>query len=128
MSVFTPIGSGGAPAPTPSGVVQSNYQTALAVASSATVQIISLMTTGNTYLLRLDVGGSNLGDFELQVGGTDYARFRTYWGNGLTGQIVFGSSITDAPLLPSGTNIVIQVTNPRPYPGDYEVRLQYIQD
>lgn len=139
MSAFTPSGSGGAPVsvstdPThvliePTGTVQSQFSTALSVLSGATSTILSytVPVATQTYLLRIEVSGTNIATYDVTVDGQPWARTRTYFSGPFIGIIQVGSSPSDGYPLSTGQLVEISVTNFRPTTGDFEARLQYIE-
>lgn len=128
MATFTPSGSGGASL-LPVGTVESTFGTALAVATNATVTVLSYTVPPSTsaYLLRIEVSGTNIATYDVLLNTVQFARTRTYFSGPFDGVINLGSGPQNAPFLNAGDILEIQVTNFRPTSGDFEARLQYIE-
>lgn len=133
MSYFSPSGSGGI---TNSAIIQPNgavsslfgYVTALAASGSATLLSRTVPPGESDYLLRIELSGSNIATYDVLINGTQWARARTWFGGpSLMASIMVGSTPADAFILNPGDVIQINVTNVRPYSGDFEARLQYIE-
>lgn len=131
MATFTPAGGGGVPVSavvSAVGTVESYFDTALSVATNATVTVLSYtVSTTNSYMLKVDVSGTNIATYDITVNGSQFARKRTYWSGQFSETFNVGSGLQDAYKLSIGDIVHINVTNFRPTAGDFEARLQVIE-
>lgn len=114
--------------PSATSTVISTYDMVSAVASNATVQIVSYTVPigKRAVLQRCPVSGDNIGRYTLSVNGTPQDMLRTMFGGDLTQMFDFTSGNDSGLILSSGDQIVIEVFNPRPYPADFNGRIQVL--
>lgn len=111
------------------GNVQSAFDEALAVASAATVTILTYTVPPATvaYLLRAEMSGTSIATYDILINSAPFARKRTYWSGDFCAEVGMGDSLSNAYKLSAGDVVEIQVTNFRPTSNDFEARLQYIE-
>jgi hypothetical protein len=63
----------------------------------------------------------------VYVDGIQQAALRTYHGAGLSGSIEFSDAISSGLLVSSGAIVRIAVVHSRPGVGDFEARLQVVE-
>lgn len=109
--------------------VRSKFDEITAVAIGATEVILTHTVLAGTeaILVKIEASGSNIATYDLYVNGQIYARKRTYFSGDFTATFDFGTTIATAPKLLEGDKIEVRVTNFRPFLGDFEARLQYIE-
>lgn len=133
MSSFTPTGgSGGIPiqvTPGTTGQVVSVYSEALAVAIAGTATILQYTVPPGVsgYLLNLEISGTNIATYDVLLNSAQFARYRTWFSGPFIIDTKLGSGLADSPKLASGDILEINVTNFRPYTGDFEARLQVLE-
>lgn len=113
----------------PNGIVQSVFSEVFAVATSATTTILTYTVPSgqDNYVLSLEMSGTNIATYDILIDGVQFARTRTYFSGPFTQEIRIGSTLIDGYKIITGQVVVINVTNFRPNPGDFEARLQYIE-
>lgn len=114
--------------PSTTSTVVSVYDVISAVASNSTVQIVTytIPVGKQAVLQRCPVSGDNIGKYTLLINGTPQDTLRTMFGSDLTGMFDFTSGNESGLLLGSGDQIIIEVFNPRPYPADFNGRIQVL--
>jgi hypothetical protein len=132
MAAFVPAGAGGVPVTAvigTTGTVLSTFATVSAVATNATVTILSYtVPPGKTgYLLKAEMSGTNIATYDVLLNAAEFARIRTYFSGPFDGVVTVGQGPQDAYKLSTGDVVSIQVTNFRPTAGDFECRLQVIE-
>jgi hypothetical protein len=71
----------------------------------------------NFYLKLVDVGGSNVAKYFIEVDSSTEALARTYWGEFSKPVYFFGAKLTE------GTVLKVSVIHERPTSGDFEARI-----
>jgi hypothetical protein len=106
-----------------SGTIISVFSEVSAVASNATSPIITYtVPAGKTnFLTHIDMSGTNIATYDIIINSAEFARKRTYFGGDLSTILDCGST---GYLLNAGDILIVQVTNFRPTPGDFEARIQ----
>ena len=85
---------------------------------------VPLVKTG--YLQRIEIGGNNIGTYEIYFNSVLSGRKRTYFGGSLSDVFNFEGGIKRGFKLLAGTIVQLKVLHNRPYLGDFEARLQVI--
>jgi hypothetical protein len=98
------------------------YGEKTAVASGVTETLISFSPVANSRLVQIDVSGTNIATYELYQNSAIINKKRTNFGSSLNESFSF-----DGLMLGSGDNITISVVHPRPYDGDFNATLKYIE-
>lgn len=113
----------------PNGTVVSLFSEVLGIASTVSTQLLTYTVPNgqDNYLLRIEVSGTNIATYDILIDGVQFARTRTYLSGPFVGILVIGASLIDAYKIVSGQIVTVNVTNFRPYVGDFEARLQYIE-
>ncbi len=114
--------------PSPTSTVVSTYEMVSAVPSNSTSTIVSytIPIGKQAVLQRCPVSGDNIGRYTLSINGTPQDTLRTMFGGDLTQMFDFTSGNDSGLVLDAGDQIAIEVFNPRPYPADFNGRIQVL--
>lgn len=102
-----------------------NYYSAItSVPMGVTTTIMTYTVPGGhtAELFRIEYGGDNTAQFDVQINAVQTARRRTSFGGNLCGQFEFNTSSAGWALV-AGTVVTVLVTHTRPYLGEFEARL-----
>lgn len=107
------------------GTTTNLFNQISAVAMGITTTIISYtVPVGNDFKLCLvEVGGSNIAEYEVLINGSLNARKRTWFSGPFTDEFIFETNLAGGIVVPSGQIISVQVTHDRPDLGDFEARI-----
>lgn len=108
-----------------SGVVRNIFNEQLAVASGATVSLVSYtVPAGKTAILeRIWVSGENIAKYEVYVNASKIDVGRTYFGSQLNALFEYMSSNGDY-ILASTNTVIVTIRHDRPSSGNFEGRIQ----
>lgn len=115
--------------PSSGSIIVSKYNEILALASNATIIIVSYTVPPfkQAVLQRVHFSGENIGRYDLKVNGTTQDTSHTMFGGDLTGYFEFTTGNSSGLVLNAGDLVTVQVNNPRPYTGTYESRIQILE-
>ena len=116
------------PVPSPNSTVISTYNEVVAVASGATVTIVSYTVPAGKQgiLQRCPVSGENVARYDLLINSVKQDTLRTMFGGDLTQMFDFTSGNDSGYVLDAGDVISIQVYNARPLSATFEARIQLL--
>jgi hypothetical protein len=124
------VGGGGGGGGTGSDKIRDDvftvFNEALAVPAGVVTPIFSYVVPADFpfFLVRVEFGGSNIGDYELRFGSTVVGRRRTWHSGPFHSSFEFSTPLMVGLPVPAGTVIRVFVSHGRPWPGDSEVRMQ----
>lgn len=102
----------------------SIYDEVTGVLAGVSTIINQVTLTQNAILQKIVFSGTNIAEYQLIIDGNIEDKKRTYFGNGLNGNFDFNQGLT----LVSGQIISVYVEHNRPTPGDFNARLQFLED
>ncbi len=108
-----------------SGEVVSNYGEALSVANGATATISSYsVPMGKFFHIQfIEVGGSNIATYHVEINGVVQARKRTWFAGGLNEKFDFIKEANRGLRITAGDQITVHAVHSRPSAGDFEARI-----
>jgi hypothetical protein len=114
--------------PSSNSTVVSTYNEIVSLAAGGTAIIVSYTVPVSTQavLQRAPFSGENVGRYDLLINSVKQDTARTMFGGDLTGEFTFTTGNDSGLVLSAGTLIQVQVYNPRPYPANYESRIQVL--
>jgi len=114
--------------PSPNSTVISTYNEVVSLAAGGTAIIVSytVPVASQAVLQRIPFSGENVARYDLLINSIKQDTARTMFGGDLTGEFNFTTGNDSGLLLNAGTLIQVQVYNPRPYPADFESRIQVL--
>ena len=93
------------------------------VSSGVTTSILSYTALDDGKLKQISVSGSNIAMYEILVDSNLVDKCYTYFG----GSLNYIFDFKDGYDITSGQNILVRVTHNRPFVGDFNARLQYVE-
>jgi hypothetical protein len=105
------------------GVSEFYSVTGVARSTVTTIGTYTVPVAMSFYLQCVEVGGSNIGQFEITVDGSLIARVRTWFNGPFVHNVRFDGTGNLGKVFPPGSVITVTVTHPRPDAGDFEARI-----
>jgi hypothetical protein len=104
------------------------YNEVTAVASSTLTTIITFTAAGGvtTYLQKIEVSGTNIAQYTVEINSVVKDKKRTYFGNSLNEQFVYSINSKGLPLA-VGDVVTARVVHLRPNVGDFNSRIQIVE-
>jgi hypothetical protein len=112
------------------GEVKSLFGMALGVATATETLIINyVVPLGKTAdLIKCEFSGTNIGTYNIYLNSVLIAVYRTYFNGPMSDQVQFAcESISGLPLV-AGDTIELKVYNFRPGAGDFDGRIQVLEE
>ncbi len=110
------------------GVLKTSYNEVSAVASSV-LTVIHTYTAPigvASFLQKIEVSGTNIAEYTVEINSTIQDKKRTYFGNSLNAEFKFIEAGSGLPLV-VGDTVDIKVIHVRPTVGDFNGRIQVIE-
>jgi hypothetical protein len=105
-----------------------NYINSVSSVSTNTLTTVLTYIVPNTvkkgYLIRADYSGNNIAKYTTTLNSNTISLARTYFGGDLNYTDEFGTENGIGILLNPGDVIQVQVIHSRPFPGDFEARIE----
>lgn len=110
------------------GTFRSPYAEVTSVASSVltTIQTYTVPALVNAFLQKIEVSGTNIAEYRVEVNAVIKAKKRTYFGSSLNTEFIFADTGAGLPLVP-GDIVTIKVIHIRPMVGDFNSRVQAVE-
>lgn len=110
------------------GQLKSFYDEITAVPASVLTDILTYTAPPlvSSYLQKIEVSGSNIAEYTIQINSTIMDKKRTYFGAPLNVEFKFVEIGTGLPLAP-GDVITVKVIHARPSVGNFNSRLQVVE-
>lgn len=102
----------------------SVYNEVTGIVAGITTIIGQIVLSENALLQKIDFSGSNIAEFELVIDGNTEDKKRTYFGSSLNGTFDFNQGLA----LTSGQTVTVYVVHNRPSVGDFNSRMQFLED
>lgn len=101
------------------------FNSVSSVVSGITTNLISYtVPSGNSFkLCNIEVGGSNIAQYDVFINGLLSARKRTWFSGPFTENFLFETNLAGGVVVATGQVILVQVTHNRPDVGDFEGRI-----
>lgn len=109
-----------------SGSVLSTEYSEVTGIVAAVVTLIGAFTASspNTLLQKVDFSGTNIAEYELRINSITEDKKRTYFGNSLNGSFDFNEGL----LITTGDTVEVYVVHNRPSTGDFNIRIQTLEN
>lgn len=105
-----------------------NAVTSVASATPTLVASYTVPMSKTANMQRIEVSGTNIAAYDIQINTILQARQRTYFGNSLNLVFDFFTESSKGLLLNAGDVIEVYATHNRPNLGDFEARIQVIEN
>lgn len=93
--------------------------------SLTTILTYTVPVSETDYLGKIEVSGTNIGQYDVYINAVLKARQRTYFGGDLNSLFDYTMGQEDGVILNSGDIVEIKVIHNRPMLGDFEARILY---
>lgn len=105
-------------------VLSSQYAEVTGVVMGLTTLVAAYTAVPNVSLQKVIFSGTNIAEYELVINGATKDKQRTYFGSSLNGSFDFNNGLP----VPSGQVIEVYVLHTRPTTGDFNVRIQIVEE
>ena len=102
----------------------SIYNEVIGIVTGVTTILAEITVNQNVLLQKIEFSGDNIAEYELVIDGNTEDKKRTYFGNSLNGNFDFNQGLS----ISNGQNIKIYVVHNRPNPGNFNARMQFLED
>lgn len=100
------------------------YSEVVGIIAGITTIVSQITLTQDVLLQKIDFSGSNIAEYELAIDGNTEDKKRTYFGSSLNGSFDFNQGLP----LQTGQIVTVYVIHNRPDVGDFNARLQFLED
>lgn len=104
--------------------IKSNYNEVTNVAAGVTQAIVNKLLNRNIKLQKIEFSGTNIAEYELVIDGNTEDKKRTYFGTSLNGKFDFNGGLN----LTTGQSIQVYVVHNRPSVGNFNSRIQFVEE
>ena len=111
------------------GILKSEYNEINALAASMVSSLVTITAAigKTTYLQKIPVSGTNVAEYTVKLNGDIIDKKRTYFGAHLDTMFDFSDDAGKGLPLEEGDVILVEVEHIRPFSGDFNGRIQYIE-
>jgi hypothetical protein len=103
--------------------VKSTYNQITGLANGVTQIVLSYIAQPNQKLQKVEFSGTNIAEYELVINGITQDKKRTYFGGTLNGIFNFDGGLN----LVASQSVIIYVVHNRPSLGDFNARIQILE-
>lgn len=112
------------------GAVGSHYSEVNSVASGVLTNILTYTAPigKTTFLQKIEVSGTNITEYTMYINGVKQDRRRSYFGSNFNEVFIFATTAFSVGLpLVVGDIVTVKVFHTRPFPSDYNSRVQVLE-
>lgn len=102
----------------------SIYNEVTSVVAGVTTVLNQIIVSQNVLLQKIEFSGTNIAEYELVIDGNTEDKKRTYFGSSLNGNFDFNQGLS----ILNGQNVTIYVVHNRPDVGNFNCRMQFLED
>lgn len=100
------------------------YNEIVGISAGVSTIVSQVTLTQDVLLQKIDFSGTNIAEYQLVIDGTTEDKKRTYFGNSLNDTFDFDQGLS----LLNGQVVTVYVIHNRPTVGDFNTRMQFLED